>query len=442
MAIDINIESQVSQTITDGVTDKAPSENAVFDALALKIGGAVSIGQVAFGTATGVIGGDAGLTWDNTNKRLGVGTNAPSFPLDVVGQSRFSSNMFLGTTNNANGVRIIFNNSLFGRNFQIANNWNVGNTFEITPSTTVNGTVFTTPSLAINGTSGNVGIGTTSPTARLHVQAQGALSTDIGFRVRNSADTTNLFDVQGNGLFNMRWNGDIESLIINGTRSGAAAVSIGHGTNAGLRSVSIGIGNNASSIDGVAVGFNANVNTAGGNGIAFGHTITARGSNALSLGRNIVNGVGISIGRDISFSGDNNNTHFFGRGLTDTSNFMQTKTYHTFGFGSYGNTGNKPNLTYRSNGLNQLLLGYYVTDTEYSSINGTNWFGIKNGTVPDGAVDAFQQYSADIVAGNAAPHFRTENGSVIKLYKQDLPTNPTNAELATFLSNLGLANLI
>jgi hypothetical protein len=36
MAIVINIESQVSQTITDGVTDKAPSENAVFDALANK----------------------------------------------------------------------------------------------------------------------------------------------------------------------------------------------------------------------------------------------------------------------------------------------------------------------------------------------------------------------------------------------------------------------
>lgn len=70
MAIDINIESQVSQTITDGVTNKAPSENAVFDALALKIGGAVSIGQVAFGTASGVIGGDAGLVWDNTDKEL------------------------------------------------------------------------------------------------------------------------------------------------------------------------------------------------------------------------------------------------------------------------------------------------------------------------------------------------------------------------------------
>jgi len=36
MAIDINLTSQVSQSITNGVTDKAPSEDAVFDALALK----------------------------------------------------------------------------------------------------------------------------------------------------------------------------------------------------------------------------------------------------------------------------------------------------------------------------------------------------------------------------------------------------------------------
>jgi hypothetical protein len=30
--------------------------------------------------------------------------------------------------------------------------------------------------------------------------------------------------------------------------------------------------------------------------------------------------------------------------------------------------------------------------------------------------DAFQIYSADIVAGNAAPHFKTENGGIVKLY--------------------------
>lgn len=37
MAIDINLTSQVSQSITNGVTDKAPSEDAVYDALALKL---------------------------------------------------------------------------------------------------------------------------------------------------------------------------------------------------------------------------------------------------------------------------------------------------------------------------------------------------------------------------------------------------------------------
>jgi hypothetical protein len=47
MAVNINIPSQVSQSITDGVTDKAPSENAVNDALALKANTA-DLGATAF----------------------------------------------------------------------------------------------------------------------------------------------------------------------------------------------------------------------------------------------------------------------------------------------------------------------------------------------------------------------------------------------------------
>ena len=42
-----------------------------------------------------------------------------------------------------------------------------------------------------------------------------------------------------------------------------------------------------------------------------------------------------------------------------------------------------------------------------------------NGTNPSASTtDAFRMYSADITAGNAAPHFRTENGAVIKLYQE------------------------
>jgi hypothetical protein len=43
---------------------------------------------------------------------------------------------------------------------------------------------------------------------------------------------------------------------------------------------------------------------------------------------------------------------------------------------------------------------------------------IGNGTAPSTSpVDQHQYYSADIVAGNAAPHFRTEDGNTIKLYQ-------------------------
>ncbi len=49
------------------------------------------------------------------------------------------------------------------------------------------------------------GIGTSSPAARLDVRAQGALSSDITFRVRNSADNKNIMEVRGDS--ETRWNG-------------------------------------------------------------------------------------------------------------------------------------------------------------------------------------------------------------------------------------------
>jgi hypothetical protein len=57
----------------------------------------------------------------------------------------------------------------------------------------------TVGNVILGSTSGNVGIGTTSPQSRLDVRAQGALSTDIAFRVRNSANTADLISVNGIG---------------------------------------------------------------------------------------------------------------------------------------------------------------------------------------------------------------------------------------------------
>jgi hypothetical protein len=61
------------------------------------------------------------------------------------------------------------------------------------------------------------------------------------------------------------------------------------------------------------------------------------------------------------------------------------------------------------------------------------------GTAPGSSpADAYQQYSAAVATGNAAPHFRTENGNIIKLYQQSSAGITTVSDLVTILQNLGL----
>jgi putative intracellular protease/amidase len=58
-------------------------------------------------------------------------------------------------------------------------------------------------------------------------------------------------------------------------------------------------------------------------------------------------------------------------------------------------------------------------DTERIRLSNEGWFSHINATNPSASVtDSYVQYSADVVAGNAAAHFRTENGAVIKLYQE------------------------
>lgn len=86
-----------------------------------------------------------------------------------------------------------------------------------------------------------------------------------------------------------------------------------------------------------------------------------------------------------------------------------------------------PIMTLVGNG--NLLLG-----TTSQGASATKTLVINNGTTPTGNVtDSFQQYSADIVAGNAAPHFRTENGNVIKIYQET-----TGIAAAAFVANTSL----
>ncbi|MEM5879855.1 MAG: hypothetical protein QXQ16_00990 [Candidatus Aenigmatarchaeota archaeon] len=63
------------------------------------ITGSGSPGQVAFWTGTSSIGGDSNLSWDNTNKRLGIGTTSPAERLDVAGNIRVAGNIYPSSNN-------------------------------------------------------------------------------------------------------------------------------------------------------------------------------------------------------------------------------------------------------------------------------------------------------------------------------------------------------
>ena len=217
----------IQDSITDGVTTIAPSQNAVFDALATKqdtltnpITGTGASGRVAFFNGATTQAGGNGLFWDNTNKRLGIGTTSPQSSLNVFGTNEL---LRFGDGSSGNDAFMSFNDRGFlgfrgtgGLNF-IVNTlrpiiFGIGNTFssftESARFSAVNGNFLINTAtdsgfrLDVNGTTrlnGNTSIGGGTAGARLDVRAQGALSTDIAFRVRNSADTANLISVDGIG---------------------------------------------------------------------------------------------------------------------------------------------------------------------------------------------------------------------------------------------------
>jgi hypothetical protein len=50
-----------------------------------------STGYIQFNAGSGALGGDANLFWDNTNKRLGIGTTTPQNALDIIGNLAINS---------------------------------------------------------------------------------------------------------------------------------------------------------------------------------------------------------------------------------------------------------------------------------------------------------------------------------------------------------------
>jgi len=86
---------------------------------------------------------------------------------------------------------------------------------------------------------------------------------------------------------------------------------------------------------------------------------------------------------------------------------------------------------------------FFIGGGNTNAANATNTVHILSGTAPTGGVaDNFLMYSDDIVAGNAAPHFRTEDGSIVKLFTSAAYTrNAAVVEDRTLLASASATTL-
>lgn len=176
-------------------------------------------GSILFSNGTTIAQDNTNFFWDDTNNRLGIGTNAPTQKLDILGTSLVATKIKSSTNTGATSYQAFndINNSYeFGM-------WGSTRTGfgAISPD---NAFLYGSTDLAITtlanikfgtgggvvekmrlNSSGNLLINTTTDNGgKLQIKAAGALSTDIALRVRNSADTDDLMIINGlgNGIIN------------------------------------------------------------------------------------------------------------------------------------------------------------------------------------------------------------------------------------------------
>ncbi len=158
---------------------------------ASEVTGSGSSGQVSFWNGTNTIAGDNGLWWDNTNKRLGVGTTTPGAKLEIVNGEVWIFN------NNQNPRILIGDNGTTGQYGFLQ--WDSNNDYYRIETTGTNGLKINDNYVSIGNiypsqplivglgatelfrvqSDGRVGIGTTAPAQALDVagslQFSGAL---------------------------------------------------------------------------------------------------------------------------------------------------------------------------------------------------------------------------------------------------------------------------
>ena len=173
---------------------------------------ALTSGSVLFSNGTTIAQDNSNFFWDDTNNRLGIGTNAPTVGLETkggfnlytsLGNHYLTSTSVSSTDSTLKFTRGAENGWLRFQlgGLQIAAD-NTGGECKISASAGGFYQTFFTANverIRINA-AGNTLINTiTDQGGKLQIKAPGALSTDIALKVRNSADSADLMTVNGAG---------------------------------------------------------------------------------------------------------------------------------------------------------------------------------------------------------------------------------------------------
>jgi hypothetical protein len=351
-------------------------------------------GQIAYFTGTTAQSGSNNLFWDSGNTRLGIGTNTPATTLQVSGIARigngtatdgattleqtYSGDNVIGVISAyySSGAMILgygikskvgadafistFDN-FTARRAALSINQGYFDFFNTASVNTAKGSDVAATSLMRLHTTGNLVIGgTTSNDSSEKLQVNGTAKISGEMRVAATMNSTQAIfaNTTGRGL-------EISTSQISGTNEAGvifnARSSVSSGT---LIFQTDGIQRLLIDINGPLI--------SGGNGLRF-----------INSAANNVNAIRPTAGGTSVMSTNSNGLH----------------------------------IAVGTEAAGDLILA--SNNTERIRLSSSGWLSHTSATNPSSSVtDSYVQYSADVTAGNAAPHFRTENGAVIKLYQE------------------------